>query len=289
MKTSVVLVSPAGKSPFVGQGTGYLGRTLLRKFIRKLDGAFSEGAIGRLVYRPYVAVGTQCANAVVTCATVVDGNTVTINGTAITAGTGTTGNNQFDDSLATDILVAGDLVRAINASTTSLISDHVHASNKRAIITCATVVVNDYVEIDGVRLYAKAGTVGTVTGLLINEFCAKGSGTDTQTATSLLLAINNHPTLSQIVYAVSSGAVVTVYERPPSTSQTIPISTSSGSTLAITGSATTLATSAGVFIESILPGVAGNAVTLATSGGTLAITFDNSGRLKNGTSTTYTY
>lgn len=286
MKTSAVLVSPSGKSPFVvGQGTGYLGRTLLRKFARKLDTIFSEGVIGRLVFRPYVSVATDCANATVTLASVADGDALTLNGQAITAGTGTTGNNQFDDSLASDTLVAGDLVRAINASTTSLISGHVGATNKQAIVTLASVVTGDTVTIDGVVLTARTGTAAVLTGLLTGEFSI--NGTDTQDGDSFCLAVNQHPTLSQRVYAKNASGVVTIYERPPSTGQTIPISSSNGTRLAITGSATALAASAVVFVESILPGLAGNAVTIAvgshmTIGGSVS-------RLAGGTSTTYTY
>jgi hypothetical protein len=404
MKTSIVISTPSGSSPFVGKGTGVSGRQQLRQAEALLCAVAGPGVRGRLVSRPTVKAATQSANALVTAATVVNGNTVTINGTAMTAArhrasctvtfasvldadtitvngrvftaktspsgqfqflrgvsdaadalafvtclnavdntstetyglieatrkaangvvdlyailaNSTVGNaytivtsnggrlaitndnsgvftggaaatsNQFD-YFASNARVAEDLARCIRASGTSLISDHVSASNKQGVVTLASVTTGDYVDIAEVRLYARTGTAAVTTGLMVNEFSI--NGTDTQDGDSFCLCVNGHPTLSQIVYAVNASGAVTLYERPPSTGQNISLSSSNGTRLAVTGTTNgQLAISAGCFIESILPGVAGNAVTLATSGATLAITLDNSGRLKNGTSTVFTY
>jgi hypothetical protein len=247
----------------------------------------ARACAGGLKRRPSLTVSTQQANCVVTMASVLANDTVTLNGTAITAVTGAAVNNQFDRS-GTDTATATNLVAAIAASTTGLISGHLRATNKQAIITAATVVTGNWVEIDGTRLTARTNAAAADnTGLLVNEFGL--TGTNTQCATALAAAINAHPTLSQLVFARGSAATVIVYERSPSLGDTIPISTSGG-TLAITGSVTALTAGAAVFIESILPGIAGNAATVATNnGGRLAITFDSSGRLQLGASSTYTY
>jgi hypothetical protein len=287
MKTSVIIQTPSGQSPFTSKGTGVTGRQQLRYLESLLCALPGQGVRGRLVARPSIKVATESAGAVVTLASVLAADTVTLNGTALTAANGSPGANQFDMSLANDTLVATDLVRALLASATALISTHITASNKKAVITAATVLTGDWVEIAGTRLTARTGTAGVLTGLLVNEWSR--TGTDTQCATSLVLAINGHPTLSQIVYALSSAGVVTVYERPPTTGQTIPVSTS-GSTLAITGSVTALTAGTSVYFESLVPGFAGNACTIATNnGGRLAITSDSSGRFARGASTTYTY
>lgn len=203
------------------------------------------------------------------------------------AGGAATGNNQFDP-FGTNTMVATELARAIRESTTSLISGHVSATTKQAIITAASIETGDTVSIAGVVLRARTGTHSVTTGLAVGEFSM--NGTDAQDATSLVACINEHPTLSQLVFARLSGSTCIVYERAPSLGQPIPISTSNGTRLAITGSVTELTAGAAVYIESILPGIAGNATTLATSNGTrLAITHDSSGRLAGGTASTYTY
>lgn len=404
MKTSIVISTPSGQSPFVGKGTGASGRQQLRAAEALLCAVAGQGVRGRLAFRPTVKAATQSANALVTAAAVVNGNTVTINGTAMTAArhrasctvtfasvadadtitvngrvftaktspsgqfqflrgvsdaadalafvtclnavdststetyglieatrkaangvvdiyaiaaNSTVGNsytiatingarlaitndssgsftggaaatsNQFD-YFASNARVAEDLARCIRASATSLISDHCSASAISGVVTLASVTTGDYVDIAGVRLTARTGTAASLTGLMVGEFSC--NGTDTQDGDSFCLAVNGHPTLSQLVYAVNASGTVTIYERPPSTGQTIPLSSSNGTRLAVSLTLNgNLTINAGCFIESILPGVAGNATTLATSGATLAITLDNSGRLKNGTTTTFTY
>lgn len=404
MKTSVVITSPGDASPFVvGQGSGYTGRTLLRDFRELLRAIAGSGIVGRLVARPTIKAATQSASAVVTAAAVANADTVTVNGTVLTAArhrasctvtlatvsaadtvtvngvvftavNGSPVGNQFDmsgtdaadaatlvtainncttagvfglieavrpaasgvvniyaiaanstvgnaytiassngarlaitndnaglftggaaatvnefDYFASNGRVAEDMARCINVSTTSLVSGHVNAAAKSGVVTVASALTGDYVDIDGVRLMGRTGTAASVAGLLTGEWSV--NGTDTQDGDSLVLAINNHPTLSQRVFAANASGVVTIYERAPSTGQPIPLSSSNGTRLAVTLTLNgSLTLNGACFIDSVIPGVAGNATTLATSNGTrLAITLDNSGRLKNGTSTTYTY
>lgn len=283
MRLSLILNRGGGKNPFIRTG-GRSGRVLLRSVETMLQAFPTQGVQGsaRLLSRPTIVASTAQAYGTVTLATVLAADTVTINGANMTAVNGGPSGDQFDMS-GTDIADATSFVTFLNASSTALLQ-HVKATNKQAIITCATVVTGNWVEIDGVRLTARTGTAAVTTGLAVGEFSM--NGTDAQDATSLAACINEHPTLSQIVFAVASSATVIVYERAPSLGQPIPISTS-GATLAITGSVTALTASAVVYLESVVPGIGGNAVTLASSNGSrLAV---SGARLTGGAATTYTY
>ena len=91
--------------------------------------------------------------------------------------------------------------------------------------TLASVAANDTIVIGGTTLTAKASPANE------NEFSQAGS--DTADAASLVTKINAHSTLSQVVKASSSGAVVT--------------------------------------ITCLVPGVIGNHITLAQTGGTITL------------------
>lgn len=78
---------------------------------------------------------TNKATGTITLASVQAADTVTINGVVFTAVNGSPTGNQFDMSLASDTLVAADLVRSINASATALIPNYVVASSAAAVVT----------------------------------------------------------------------------------------------------------------------------------------------------------
>lgn len=283
MRLSLVLNRAGGKNPFIRPG-GRSGRLLLADMETMLRAFPAQGVLGasRLLSRPTITASTAQAYGTVTLATVLAADTVSINGANMTAVNGGPAGDQFDMS-GTDIADATSFVTFLNASSTALLQ-HVKATNKQAIITCASVATGDTVTIDGTIFRARTGTAAVTTGLAVGEFSM--NGTDAQDATSLALAINEHPTISQIVFAVASSATVIIYERAPSLGQPIPIS-SSGATLAITGSVTALTASAVVYLESVVPGIGGNAVTLASSNGArLAV---SGARLTGGAVSTYTY
>lgn len=281
MRLSLILNRAGGTSPFIRPG-GRTGRVLKREVESMLRDFPGHGIQNRPLLRPTIVASTAQAFGTVTLATVLAADTVSINGANMTAVAGAAGADQFSID-GTDIVDASSFVAGLNASVTALLN-HVKATNTQAIVTCASVLTGDFITVAGVRLLARTGTAGVTTGLAPGEFSA--NGTDTQDAASLVLAINEHPTLSQIVFAASAAAVVTIYERAPSLGQSIPITTSGG-TLAITGSVTALTASAIVYLESVVPGIGGNAVTLASSnGGRLAV---SGARLTGGTVSTYTY
>jgi hypothetical protein len=201
-------------------------------------------------------------------------------------------NNQFDH-IGSNARIARSIVNNLALSSTAIINKHVAASCRKAIVTCATVLSGSTVTIDGTRLRAIKETTDSG-GARVASFPDDVFGidsSDTTCAVGLVNCINNHPKLSERFHAVNSSGVVTIRERPPEQTTPPPISTSDGSTLAVT--ATTngcFADSTGVLIQSLTPGHGGNGTTLATSSGvTLAITLDSTGRLAGGTSAVVTY
>jgi phage tail sheath gpL-like len=74
------------------------------------------------------------ATGTVTCASASAADTVTINGTAFTAVSGTPAGNQFKVGVS-DTADAASLVSAINASATAIVSNHVTASSALGVVT----------------------------------------------------------------------------------------------------------------------------------------------------------
>lgn len=104
----------------------------VRQYINYLKSLIGGARIG--------AVSMTCRNSAVfatgtvTCASAAAADTVTINGVAITAVSGTPANDQFDVS-GNDTADATSLAAAINNSTTSGIKDIVTATSSGAVVT----------------------------------------------------------------------------------------------------------------------------------------------------------
>lgn len=80
------------------------------------------------------------ASGTVTCAAVQAADTVTIGGVTFTAVNGSPTGNQFDMSLATNTLVAADLVRSVNASSTAGVTGCITADNVAGVVTFTAAV-----------------------------------------------------------------------------------------------------------------------------------------------------
>jgi len=112
---------------------------------------------------------------------------------------------------------------------------------------------------------------------------------DTATGDCLVNCIHNHPRLRERFYAVNSAGAVTIRERPPEATNPPPLVTSNGTRLAVTATTNgCLADSALVLFQSLTPGHGGNAVTIASSSGTTLAIDGSATRLAGGTSTTIT-
>lgn len=222
------------------------------------------------------------ASAIVTCATVVSGNTVTINGQALTAAqrhaTGTititaagvdtddtvtiqgevftakdaedTDEGEFDKS-GTDDAAATSLLACIQANATVMALMTATRSNN--VITLRSIVTgtagNAYTLVSSDAQLAVTGSGTLTNGAAESNNTFDYTGTNAQTAVKLAAAIN-----------ASTTAIVNKHVTAEASGDT-------------------------VIITAVFPGNAGNAVTLATSGGTLAIT-GGVARLTGGTEDT---
>ena len=247
----------------------------------------ARSALGVVTF--YAVTGGTAGNAY-TLASSDDAATLVISAATFANGAAVA-NNEFD-YVGTNETTARALADCINNSTTAALSQHVKASTRRAIVTCASVEVGDYVDVDQTRLRAVAETTDSggarITTFADDVWCQ--ASTNTNDGTSLANCINNHPRLRDRFFAVNASGAVSIYERWPEATAAPSIATSNGTRLAVTGSATLFADSAACLIQSLQPGYAGNAKTLVTSNGTrLAVTNDSSGKLTGGASATATF
>ena len=116
------------------------GRKELAACIAEAITAFSAGAkrAATIAVMPNDSEDIVTASGTVTCASVADADTVTINGVVFTAVTASPTGDQFDQS-GTDTADATDLARSINASTTELIKDYVTATSAAGVVTITSV------------------------------------------------------------------------------------------------------------------------------------------------------
>ncbi len=192
------------------------------------------------------------------------------------------------DTWTTSATVSAGLVAtAINASTDALVQYLVGATNFKARITLTTVVAGNSVTIAGFRFTGVAGTAASIPAVDGN-FVIKGSGTDTQSATSLAGAINRHTAASKWLFAYNIASVVHVH---PKSAAWFTAATSNGPNFPpnkIISAATPIAATDTTFAAGIhcgvwskIPGKLGNAITIAASGGNVTIENTNT-RLTRG-------
>lgn len=283
MKASATIYIPEGEDPFVSY-TSRPSRAKVRLYIQKLQALIGGGIIARslngVATRPTVVAGTQYATAVVTLATVLAADTITLNGSALTAANGSPTAEQFDMS-GTDAADATSLCAAINTtSAAALIAGLLRASNMAGSVVCASVAAGDTFAVAGVTFTA----VGAASAKP-DEFTMAGN--DTADAAALVVAINAHPGTRDLVLASSATGTVTVRQLPFGqwTSTALRMTSSNATRLAVTQFAATAA----VLIACASKGKEGNCMTIATSNaGRLAITSSLS-RLGGGTSSTLTF
>lgn len=200
-------------------------------------------------------------------------------------------NNAFD-RIGNDKRTTRSLINTLAASSSAIITDHVLMACRSVIVTAASVIAGDYVQLGSTRIYARTQvtdlTAGGVRDTAAPDDAFSLSSSDTNCAISICNCINTHPKLKERYYASNSSGAVTIQERPPEATEAPKIATSDGTRLAITGSLTAFADSALLLVQGKRPGLGGNAVTIATSSGsTLAITGSLS-RLAGGAATVVT-
>lgn len=244
----------------------------------------------------YAVTGGTAGNAFTLVSS--NGGRLAVSGATMASGAAVA-NNQFD-FVGTDITTARALADCINNSTTAAINAHVKASCRRAIVTCASVLHGDYVEVDGTRLICTAeltDSAGARITTFADNYWSKAT-TDTTAAVALVNCINAHPRLRDRFFAINAAGVVSLYERWPEATAAPSIGSNNATRLALSGGVGggggingdgRFADAALVLVQAKEPGPGGNAKTVVTSnGGRLAITNDASGKLTGGASTVIT-
>jgi hypothetical protein len=199
--------------------------------------------------------------------------------TACTAGISAAGNGAVGIVVAgvtltatwatSDTVSAGLVAAVINASTNAKIQYLIGSSTLRTDLTLVTTVAGDVVNLAGYRFTGVAGTAATIPDKPGN-FVIKGSGTDTQSATSLAGAINQHPGASKYLYALNIAGVVSVFAKTTNaawfTGPNAPLNkaVSMASTIAV--SSATFAAGAYYGLWCKIPGKIGNNIVVAASG-----------------------
>jgi hypothetical protein len=163
------------------------------------------------------------ASAIVTAATVVNNNTIAINGTTFTA------TQKHARGTITPTLSGIDVDDTVTINTTGILTAKKHHSYGTVTITAAGVDVDDTVTLNGYAFTAKAAE-----DLEAGQFDT--SGTDTAAATSLAACINasTDPLIDGIFEASSAAGVVLI--RAVATGITTYTFVSSDAQLAVTGS-----------------------------------------------------
>lgn len=276
MKSTLTIETFEGVDPF-GHNTTNSTRNRFREWQNRLRGIIGGGVPSRVTARPFAIAGTAPATGTITCASVAAADTVTLNGQVLTAVAGVAAADQFSID-GNDVADASALVAAINASTQTLISGVLRATNFAATVTLASVAAGEWVEVAGVKLTA----VATANADDRNVFSI--SGDDTADGVALAAAINAHPSLKDRVLASNVAGVVTVRRLPPAGTEA-PALAKSGAGITLSGSA--LAATAVVLVTSTVKGKQANANTLASSnGGRLAV---SGARLTGGTQEAFTF
>jgi phage tail sheath gpL-like len=221
MKSTVTIEVAEGVDPF-GHNTTRPKRAIFRELIRLLMKFVNGGATTRTTTRPVAIAGLVQASAIVTCATVVNANTVTLSGQALTA----TQHNARATATCAAVAVA-DTVTIAGQALTAI------KQRASATVTCSTAIVGNTVVVDGVTF---TGASGAVT---LGEATFSIDTGDTQTATSLAAQINAHVVTAAKLTATSSSAVVTLRAVNAGTAGNALTLTSSGSTVAVSAATLT--------------------------------------------------
>lgn len=107
--------------------------------LRKLSNLFGDFSLGAYTSNTVITPNLVAATGTVTLASMVNTDTVTINGTVFTCVTSGATGNQFNVG-GTDTITATNLAAAINASVTTTVAGCVSAKSAAAIVTVTCIV-----------------------------------------------------------------------------------------------------------------------------------------------------
>ncbi len=166
-----------------------------------------------------------------------------------------------------DTVSAGLIAAVINASTDAKIQHLFGSTNLKSSLTLVTTVAGNSVVLAGFKFTGVAGTAGTIPSK-DGDFVVKGSGTDTQSGTSLAGAINRHPGASRFLFALNVAGVVHVFPKSAAwfTGPNAPENAVRSNAATISVGSATFAASAYYGVWCKFPGKVGNNVVVAASG-----------------------
>lgn len=190
------------------------------------------------------------------------------------AGGAAAANNAFDP-MGNNVRTATELALCINSSTTAIVSKHVEASNWAGVIALSGCAAGTRITIAGHEFTAIAAANSTSQG---NPSSFSISGSNTQDGDALVAVINAHPVLSHQVVASNSSGTVTIRQRRGTSAlgliQCMPLGSNT---------VTQFAATAVVLVSALHEGQSGNAVTTASSSGTTLAITGSLARLAGGT------
>ena len=237
---------------------GRRGKDLLRVGINKAHGCVSGVERGT----NFTIVGSGTDPATACTAGISSGGSGTIG--IVVAGVTLTATYATSDTNS-----AGLIAAVINASTNAKIQYLIGSSTLRTDLTLVTTVAGDSVELAGFRFTGVAGTAASIPAVDGN-FVIKGTGTDTQSGTSLAGAINRHPYASKYLYALNVAGVVSVFAKTTNaawfTGPNAPPNIAVSKASTITASSATFAAGAMYGLWCKVPGKIGNNIVVAASG-----------------------
>lgn len=199
------------------------------------------------------------------------GNAYTLVGTAVrlaaSAATLTGGiavaNNEFDCSPgSTNTQVATDLARAINASTSSLITNHVRATSAAAVVT----VISKYGGLiaNQITCAGSDGDISAATARLAGATEASVNGTQASSTVTISGADGGNYTVT--INGVSTGNVAGTNGDDTATATSITAAINALTDAAVRGVVTASSSSGVVTITAVKGGLSGNQITLACTG-----------------------
>ncbi len=210
---------------------------------------------------------------------IVMGGTATVlafanGGTLLLAGGIAVANNQFDCTPGlTDTLVAADLVRAINASTTTLVSSYVRATNLAGVVTVYSLVPGTAG--NGITLVSTGGTITVAAARLAGATTATTEGAQASATLTLASVLNTQTvTINGVVYTAHTNTQAndqfSIAGDDTADAAALCLAINNSTTA---GSAEIVATSSAavVTVKARRGGVAGNLITVAVSNATVTI------------------
>ena len=193
-------------------------------------------------------------------------------------------NNQFDCSPgSTDTQVAADIVRCIGASTTTLISSYVRATNLAGVVTVYSLI--DGPRGNGITLSSTGGTITCAAARLAGATIATTEGVQASCTLTLASVLNAQTvTINGVVYTAHTNTQAndqfsiagTDDEDAAALCEAINNSTTAGSLDIVATVATNVVT-----VKARRGGIAGNLITVAASAATVTISGSQT-RLING-------